>query len=259
MEPRDEGTLLHAMLERFVSAQMARAAWPPSGAPLDLAEARGGAEEVLRRFEREGRTGDPAAWAGRRAAVLHRLDRIVRAEVRDHDGLTPRLLEHAFGGDAPSPPLELSSGGDVVRLRGRIDRVDAGPDRLLVIDYKNSRGTEDHEAALDPDSFGVESFQVPAYLMAAAREVPGARRLEATFALLRRATRLDAVGLDAADPRLAPAAPAGSPSFAAAVVDRVGRMRAGDFPLASLGCERCPFGAVCRFEGLAARAAEEAG
>ena len=31
------------------------------------------------------------------------------------------------------------------------------------------------------------------------------------------------------------------------------------FPLASQGCERCPYGAVCRFEGLAARAAEEAG
>ncbi len=259
MEIRDEGTLLHALLERFVSDRLARGAWPPSGGPGDLAEARAAAEEVLRRFEREGRTGDPAAWAGRREAVLHRLDRIVRAEARDHGGLTPRLLEHAFGGDAPAPPLELSAGGEVVRMRGRIDRVDAGPDRLLVIDYKNSRGTDEQDAALDPGAFGSESFQVPAYLMAAARSLPG-RRLEATFALLRRASRLDPVVLDAADPRLAPAAPAGGQaSFAAAVVERVGRMRAGEFPVASQGCERCPYGAVCRFEGLAARAAQEAG
>lgn len=258
MEIRDEGTLLHALLERFVSGRVARGAWPPAGAPGDLAEARAAAEEVLRRFEREGRTGDPATWAGRREVVLHRLDRIVLAEARDHGGLTPRLLEHAFGGDAPAPPLELFAGGETVRLRGRIDRVDASPERLLVIDYKNSRGTDDHEAALDPEGFGVGSFQVPAYLMAAARALPG-RKLEATFALLRRATRLDPVALDPGDPRLAAAAPAGGgPSFAAAVVERVGRMRAGRFPVVSQGCERCPYGAVCRFEGLAARAAEEA-
>jgi len=250
MEVRDQGTLLHALLERFVSARVARGAWPPRGDGPDLAEARALAEEPLGRFQRQGRTGDAAAWAGRREAVLHQLDRIVRAEARDHGGLVPRLLEHAFGAGQAAPPLELASGGEVVRLRGRIDRVDAGPDRLLVIDYKNSRGGGGREEALDPEAFGERSFQVPAYLMTAARELPG-RRLEATLTLLRGPERLPPVSLEAGDPRLAPA----GGSFAAAVVARVGEMRAGRFPIVSQGCERCPWGAVCRFEGLAVRAA----
>jgi len=249
MELRDEGTLLHAVLEQFVSARLARGAWPPSGGPEDLLEARDVAAEVLRRFEREGRTGDPAAFAGRREAVLHRLDRIVRAEARDHGGLTPRFLEYAFGEGGRAPALELSFGGEVVRLRGRIDRVDAGGGRLLVIDYKNSRGSEEQAEALDPESFGLKSFQVPAYLMAASRELPGLT-LEATIVLLRRPARLEPVVLDPSHPRLRPAGEAGS--FAAAVVERVNGMRAGRFPVAPEGCERCPYGAVCRFEGLSA-------
>jgi len=252
MEVRDQGTLLHALLERFVSARMARGAWPPRGDAADLAEARALAGEELGRFERQGRTGDAAAWAGRREAILHQLDRIVRAEARDHGGLTPRLIEHSFGTGQAAPALELAFGGELVRLRGRIDRVDAGPDRLLVIDYKNSRGGAGREDELDPEAFGTGSFQVPAYLMVAARELPG-RRLEATLALLREPERLPPVALDPSDPRLAPAGGA----FAAAVVAQVGEMRAGRFPVVSQGCERCPWGAVCRFEGLAARAASE--
>jgi hypothetical protein len=256
IEIRDEGTLLHAVLERFVSARIARGAWPPAGGPADQAEARAVAAEVLGRFEREGRTGDPAAWAGRRAAVLHRLDRIVTGEARDHDGLTPLLLEHAFGGGAGAPALELAApgGGGPVKLKGRIDRVDAGPGRLLVVDYKNAKRGERYEELLDPESFGVSSFQVPAYLMAAARALPG-RRLEATFATLRNAERLDPVVLEAGDPRLAPEG--GPGSFAAAVVERVERIRRGEFPIVSQGCAHCPFGAVCRFEGVAARRSEE--
>jgi hypothetical protein len=254
IEPRDEGSLLHAVLEAFVAARLARGAWPPAGAAADRAEARAVAAGVLARFEGEGRTGDPAAWAARRESLLHRLDRIVAAEARDHGGLTPRLLEHAFGGAAAAPALEIGAGPGAVKLKGRIDRVDAGPDRLLVLDYKNSRDGKRYEELLQPESFGVSSFQVPAYLMAAARALPG-RGLEATFGILRAAERLDPVVLDAGDPRLAPEGGAGS--FAEAVVERVARIRRGEFPIVSQGCTHCTFGAVCRFQGIAARRSEE--
>ena len=95
----------------------------------------------------------------------------------------------------------------------------------------------------------MKSFQVPAYLMAASRELPGLT-LEATIALLRRPARLEPVVLDPAHEGLRPAGEAGS--FAAAVVERVAGMRAGRFPVAPGGCERCPYGAVCRSEGLTA-------
>jgi hypothetical protein len=245
-----------------VRARLERGAWPPSGGEEDLAEARAAAAEVFSRFEREGRTGDPAVWAARREAVLARLERVVRAEARDADGLAPALLEHAFGARSGRPPLALASGGETVLVRGRIDRVDAGPDRLVVIDYKNARGGRAaYGDLLDPEAFGRTSFQIPTYLMAAARDLPGRPRLAATYALLRSAERLDPLEVRAGDPALAPEAPppAGDapPPFAAAVVEVVRRVRAGAFPIASRGCERCPFGAVCRFEGAAAAGAEE--
>jgi hypothetical protein len=264
IDGRDEGSLLHAVLERFVRARIERQAWPLDASEADLAEARAVAEEVLGRFEREGRTGDPAVWSARREALLGRLDRVVRAEARDHGGLSPALVEHAFGGRSGRPPLALAADGETVRMRGRIDRVDAGPDRLLVIDYKNARGGRTGYAdLLDPGAFGHTSFQIPAYLLAAARDLPGRPRLLATYALLRSAERLAPLELRAADVARsagegAVAADARRP-FAAAVLDVVRRVRDGDFPIASRSCERCPFGAVCRFEGVAAAGADEPG
>jgi ATP-dependent helicase/DNAse subunit B len=299
IDNRDEGSLVHAVLERFVRERVARGAWPPGGSEADLAEARTAAQEVFLEFEREGRTGDPSVWVARREAVLSRLDRVVRAEARDHGGLAPALLEHAFGGRSGRPPLALAHGDETVRLRGRIDRVDVGPDRLLVLDYKNAKaGRSGHAELLDPESFGRTSFQIPTYLLAAARDLPGRRRLLATYALLRSAERLPPVEVEAvaagigapapvteppgpfrdgaeqrgaghpregeAPPGSAPAAPgdegggAGT-SFATSVAAVVRRIRSGEFPIASRTCEHCAFGAVCRFEGAAAAgAADEA-
>ena len=217
---------------------------------------------MLAEFDRAGRTGDPAVWVARREAVLARLDRVVRAEADGPRDVTPALLEHAFGGRSGRAPVELAAGGEVVRLRGRIDRVDAGPSRLLVIDYKSSRGSGLADR-LDPETFGETSFQIPTYLVAAARDLPGRARLDATYAVLRTAERLEAVELDAADPVLAPRAAAGGaaagerPSFAASVVTAVGAIRRGALPVASRTCAYCPFGAVCRFEGAAARDEED--
>ncbi len=263
IEVRDEGSLLHAVLERWVRARVERRAWPPAASEADLVEARAAAEEVFSRFEREGRTGDPAVWAAKRDAVLARLDRVVRAEARDHGGLVPALVEHAFGGRSGRPPLAVSAGGETVRLKGRVDRVDAGPDSLLVIDYKNSKAGRGAAYAelLDPESFGKTSFQIPTYLLAALRDLPGRPRLAATYELLRSAERVAPLELRAGDPILAPEAPvAGSEGprpFAASVVGAVRGIRDGEFPIVSRNCERCPFGAICRFEGVAAAGADE--
>jgi hypothetical protein len=262
IDNRDEGSVMHAALERFVRGRVERGAWPPEGSDADLAEARAAAEEAFARFEREGRTGDPAVWAARREAVLSRLERVVKGEARDHGGLAPALLEHGFGGRSGRPPLAVAAGGETVRLRGRIDRVDAGPDRLLVLDYKNAKaGRAGYAELLDPEAFGRTSFQIPTYLLAAARDLPRRPRLLATYALLRSAERLDAVELAAEDPALAAEAVASPPDgprpFAASVVELVRRIRQGDFPIASRSCDHCPFGAVCRFEGAAAAGADE--
>ncbi len=258
VDVRDEGSLLHAVLERFVRTRVERGAWPPTGSDADLAEARATAEDVAARFEREGRTGDPAVFAARRRAVMGRIERIVACEAKEAAALAPALLEHAFGGRSERPPLELSADGETVRLRGRIDRVDAGPDALLVLDYKNSKDSSGRYAELlEPATFGETSFQIPAYLLAAARDLPGRTRLAATYELLPAAKRLEPAEIDAADALLSTTGASGSGptttagTFAARVVEAVRRIRRGEFPIASRSCDGCPFGAVCRFEGVA--------
>jgi hypothetical protein len=239
IDGRDEGSLLHAILERWVRGRLERRAWPPIDSPEDREEARAVAEGVLHRFEREGRTGDPAVWAARRQAVLARLARLVAAEAAQPGPLEPRLLEFRFGGGSDRPPLRLEAGGEAVLVQGRLDRVDAAPDRLLLIDYKNGADPRRSARLLEPKAFGVESFQVPLYLLAAARELPG-RAPAATFQLLKGARRLTPVE-GAPD----------EPALAGAVVGAVQRIRQGQLPIVSRDCGHCPFGAVCRFQGVA--------
>lgn len=247
IDPRDEGRLLHAALEEFVRGRAGRGAWPPEGGAADRAEALAVAARVFARFEGAGATGDPAVWAARRRAVEARLVRWIEAEAREADGLVPVLLEHAFGGRSGRPPLRFSAGGAEVAVRGRIDRVDADGRRLRVLDYKNARADPKRRALLDPGAFGVTSFQIPVYLAAAARELPGRESLSATIGLLRDAERLPPFEGNAAELL---AGPLGEP-LAAAVVGTVERARAGRFPIVSRDCERCDFGAVCRFQGVA--------
>ena len=102
------------------------------------------------------------------------------------------------------------------------------------------------------------SFQLPAYLLAAAQALPGRSRLEATFQNLKSASRAPPVALGAGDDLLAldPGRRAairarGGRPFADAVVEAVGHIRAGQLPVASRDCRGCGLGAVCRFEAVA--------
>jgi RecB family exonuclease len=258
IDPRDEGSLAHAALERFIGDRIRRGLGPLRGAPEEVEDLRAAAAQVFRRFESQGRVGDPAAWAARRRAVLSRLERLAAAEAREPTGLAPALVEHRFGQGEAEGPLAFQEEGATVLLRGRLDRVDASADRLLVVDYKNSRDVASHRAKLDPEALGVANFQVPAYLLAAARALPGRARLGASYVLLRAPGRLQALELRAGDPfletdeaRRAAVRAAGGRTFADAVTSAVRRIRSGELPVASRDCGGCAFGAVCRFESAA--------
>ena len=253
IDPRDEGQLAHAIMERFLRARLGRGAPPLSGAPGEQDELRRAAAELFAHFEAEGRTGDGAVWPARRDAVLRRLERVIAAEgiaaSRDPlEAATPTLLEYCFGGQSGIPPLVLSDGEDEVLLRGRIDRVDASARRILVIDYKDSRAKSDLRKKLSPEAIGATNFQLPTYLLAAARALPGRPELEATYLLLRSAERLDpmSIGTDQE---------AGSRDFARSVLAAVRRIRAGELPVASRDCGGCALGAVCRFQSTAEKGA----
>ncbi|MFT3916945.1 MAG: PD-(D/E)XK nuclease family protein [Anaeromyxobacteraceae bacterium] len=230
------------------------------GDDAERADLRAALDAAIAGLEGEGRAGDPAAWTGRREVLAARLERHLEAEAEAADALVPVAVEHRFGGRRPGAgperaPLELTAGGVTVRLEGRIDRVDASPGRLRVVDYKGGKsdGRVDHGALLDPETWGESSFQVPTYLLAAARDFPGRAALEARYAFLRSA---DAKG-EAYEVR--EGAPAGAEAFAGKVVGLVGRIRAGAFPQVPGGCETCPWPAVCRPERTAAPPAEGPG
>jgi hypothetical protein len=252
--PRDEGSLLHAVLEAFLRGRVERGAWPLCGTPEERDEAGAVAQRIFEAFEARGRVGDPATWRARREAVVQRVRRWADAEAREGAELAPALLEFRFGGDSGHPPVAFQDGGEEVRLGGRIDRVDAGADRLLVLDYKNSRDRGGHAALLDPEGLGVTSFQVPLYVLAAARELPGRARLAATFALLPSGERVEPWEVEAGDgflaleeTRRAEVRAAGGRTFADGVAAIVRAVRRGEMPIASRDCEGCAFGAVCRF------------
>jgi ATP-dependent helicase/DNAse subunit B len=254
MEPRDEGALLHAVLETFVRARVDRGAWPPSDGAADREEARQAGAEVFARFEGEGRVGDPATWAARREAVLRRLDRFVAVEARGDPALRPALLELAFGGSSGRPPIAIPEGNGEILLQGRIDRVDADADRLVVVDYKNSRSSQRSRERLSEEALGSTSFQAPVYLLAAARELPGRTAFSATYALLRSGERVPPWSTSPGDPflaldeeRRAAVRAAGGRNLADGVAAAVARIRSGALPVASEDCTGCPFGAVCRF------------
>jgi hypothetical protein len=254
MEPRDEGALLHAILESFVRERRDRGAWPPRDREEAAGEARSLAAPLFARFEEEGRVGDPATWAARREGVLRRLDRFVAVEANGDPSLRPVLLEFAFGGRSGRPPLAIPSAGGEILLQGRIDRVDADAGRLVVVDYKNSRSADRARERLSPEALGTTSFQAPVYLLAAARELPGRARLEAAFALLRSGERVGPWTVDPGDPflatdeaRRAEVRAAGGRTLADGVVAAVARIRSGELPPVAEDCTGCPYGAVCRF------------
>ena len=190
----------------------------------------------------------------------------------------------AAGGEAPAEAV------DEVRLRGRLDRVDVAEGRLLLVDYKDARTRTAYRELLSPGAFGVTSFQVPTYLLAAARALPGRSRLEATYLMLRSAERLEPVVLEApgerhgapdpsasagvpgaeepaaaageGDPRARPGGETGAQTpggwavnFERAVLAAVRRLRAGEVPVRPGDCGGCPHGALCRSQGWGGREA----
>jgi len=130
-EPMRRGSLAHAVLERTLRGLRERTG---SGR---LSEARlPEAERELAAALRElgGTPTGARARATLRALELD-LRRVLRLEAAGAAALEPARLEWAFGGEEDEhPPLELAG----VRVSGRVDRIDAGPDgRALVRDYKN--------------------------------------------------------------------------------------------------------------------------
>ncbi|MGI9615753.1 MAG: PD-(D/E)XK nuclease family protein [Acidimicrobiales bacterium] len=173
--PADRGTLMHAVLERFIAEALEAGEVPVPGErwPLDeRGRIRTILDEEIEQAQARGITG------GR--VNTHILRRRMRAEIelfldtddrlRAERGSTPLTVEIGFGID-DEPSTVVLPDGRALKLRGRVDRVDATDDGgLLVIDYKGGSGRA--FAGMDDDPLdGGRRLQLPLYARVAAEKL----------------------------------------------------------------------------------------
>jgi RecB family exonuclease len=175
MEPRDRGTLVHAILEATYARLAEARAFPLTRERLS--EARKVFESVFDEAcgeaERRGVTGLPALWAGERARLHAELLSALEAEADaagGPDSWIPTRFEAAFGvewRDGAGAPLAYRlSDGTEIQVCGTIDRIDVSADeqRVRVLDYKTGRV----RTARTPDRLGRgRALQLPIYRLAA--------------------------------------------------------------------------------------------
>ena len=198
INPRDRGTLVHEVLERFVTARLnadPAVAWD-ADARLELAAI---AAEVEEFFRHHGRTGRQLLWEPEWRELQRHFAAIIEhgAVAPQLAGLLPIAVEHGFGHEGdPAPAVEIELGeGTPLRFGGRIDRVDASPDRsrVVVVDYKTSSGAYYRVIEDDPVDRG-RLLQLPIYALAARQLVPEARSVAAYYWFVSPRARIELLG-----------------------------------------------------------------
>jgi RecB family exonuclease len=187
VDARDLGSLVHRILERFVTERgLSRPPGEAWSAP-DRARAHEIADEEAARLEAAGRTGRPLLWRMRWDALRRNLDRVLDADdiSRRREAMAPVEVELAFGtAEADHPPVEVAlRSGRRVRFKGYIDRVDASADRrrLAVVDYKTGNPDSHRKVRYGGEGEGDltasgTKLQLPIYALAARQALAGGDR-----------------------------------------------------------------------------------
>jgi RecB family exonuclease len=263
LDHRALGDLLHATLRRLIPALQAQGRWPPSKLQVELISK-----------ELDAALAQAADEVGRTMPVGHHLlfgisvERARRELLRlifepaisPFVGAVPRAFESTFGRrDSPAavaqvaiPPAREEE--RPISITGAIDRLDASPGLVAVVDYKLSRPGTPRERL---QGFLLTDFQLPLYLFVARAMYPG-RAVDAAWVGLRRSESLvlsrvlrdedftldDVLATDASTRKAL--ALAGKPNLANSVHALAGSLRAGDFGARPLDCEYCHLRSVCR-------------
>lgn len=149
----DAGSLLHTVLERFMRRLIERDELPAMGPHLD--ELLAILDEELDTRRRSHPPLTELAFRARRADLQATMRTFLHDEERScrETGMRPVALEAAIGlepavvgtpFDSPEPVAIAIGPGETIRLRGRIDRIDArtdgGETSYSLVDYKNGSG-----------------------------------------------------------------------------------------------------------------------
>nr|WP_240894794.1 PD-(D/E)XK nuclease family protein [Kineococcus siccus] len=203
VDPRERGTLVHAVLEQFLSDHLGDTERP--GRDPGEAWSDADLDDLLRIFEdrvagfvAEGLAGRHAAvWSVERSRLRRALTAALQAdsESRRRNGSWPIALEMPFGRDGhPDLEVYLPTQGPVT-FAGFVDRVDATIDGgLVVLDYKAGKAAKyadlpvrgSGEAAPDVVDRG-RMLQLPLYALASRARFGSDRTpVEGYFSLVER-------------------------------------------------------------------------
>jgi ATP-dependent helicase/nuclease subunit B len=165
----DRGSLIHTILERFLAEP------PEEGlllhGPGEAARLRSIVDHECDRAEERGQSGYTLMWRYDRAQLRDDLERWLELERLDPSfaAMPKGAFELSFGAweDADEDPIDIEADGVLLRVQGRIDRLnwDEGLTRYRVIDYKTGKAHEPKDGALK----GGDALQLPLYLIAGAR------------------------------------------------------------------------------------------
>ncbi len=165
--PRERGSLMHAILERFIGDAVAGTP-PGPGEPWDaaavthlLALLDGAVLEAAELGVTGGRVQTEILRRDLRNELLKFL--ATDNQLRSDRGARPHAVELAFGFEPEPPAVVELADGRRLRMRGMVDRVDlTDDDGLLVIDYKG--GSDRPFAKMDEDPLaGGRRLQLPLY------------------------------------------------------------------------------------------------
>ena len=180
LDPLERGILFHEVAEQFLREKRDAGTLPVR----DDEESRRRLLEIASARVQELVAGSPprhrSIWALQWSAFEDLLRKFLRREAGNTRLGTPAWFEVAFGTRVPATPephsrdpLEIDLGeGKVLRVSGKIDRIDERPDGTLVLrDYKSGRAPGPRE---DPGMFkGGRQLQIPFYVLAAQKLLPG--------------------------------------------------------------------------------------
>jgi RecB family exonuclease len=248
LEPLERGLLFHSVAERFLRALREREALPVLDTPDMRAELAGIADEALDELV----AGSPPRFRVLWERERERFHELLRAWLRREALLAARARPAHFeigfgvrrGVDSREPhspePLEIDIGGaQVLRVSGKIDRIDRRPDGTLVLrDYKTGRAPRDDGRVFR----GGAQLQIPFYVLAAERLWPEAPVVEAFL------DYVDGGRQVAFDPALVRGA-----TFRTLLRGLVDAIAQGLFVQEPSACEWCDFTAVCGPQPLVLR------
>ncbi len=268
LDPLTSGRLHHRVLEKFFVERRDRGALPLRGEPEEREHLLTVIDQVLIEFDERERTGHPTLFRARLRRLRSDLLRLIAREAQSpiEPGCQPALLEHPFG------PLRIAAqgdaglnavGDDALHIAGIIDRIDIGPGRALVLDYKTGQ-IKRYQDYLRSELLRT-SFQLPLYA-AAVKADPvviaragldgesgaGALQVSARYYAVRQASVSAALSDDGLFALSGAVRTAAAEHNVAEVAYRLWRrLRVGDFRVAPKTCEGCGLESVCRIGSAA--------